>query len=286
MRLTKEAPSLDDDAALRWPAERFFWAIIEAPAGLCKRAGALPQSLVPDLASQVPAPVEDLHAVCAPLGEGRIVACAAVRIDLNGTDGALSLTPECFPAELDLAGLDPSILNLLVGPFEPLTLRRARGRRLLTRAGFVLVLLGLVTVGSLRRAAHAHAVTAAAAGAAKGLLALLGPSTTQPSLRAELDSLSRSAGFDLASRRSPDAAAGLEAVLSVWPSAIQSRPQSVSIGPDGVSIAVLVPGNPADFVSALRPLAGWRLDEPSLVSVGAQTRINLHLRATQEAKRP
>ena len=78
----------------RWPAERFFWALLEAPG--YTRAGELPIGLRQALEDEVPA--EDLHAVCAPAADGRLIVCAAPREVLRAVNPG-GLRTETAPAE-------------------------------------------------------------------------------------------------------------------------------------------------------------------------------------------
>jgi hypothetical protein len=59
----------------------------------------------------------ELHAVCAPIGEGRLLVCAARRDDLARLPQQfLSVIPEAVP-EFGSAATARS-LNLLIGSFE------------------------------------------------------------------------------------------------------------------------------------------------------------------------
>src|SRR5688572_9736838 len=108
---------------LRWPAERFYWAVLEAPGWA--RSGPIADGLRGPLADEVPTSL-DLHGACAPLGDGTVLACAAPASEIEALRAtALSLTPESLP-DFARGRCDPSVLNLLTGPFEPLPVRRAR----------------------------------------------------------------------------------------------------------------------------------------------------------------
>lgn len=280
--------SPDHAGEVAWPPERLLWAVIE-PSGAgpiaWKRDGEIPPGLLVDVADQVPVPVEDLHAVGAAAGDGRLVVCAARRIELvalHAEGRASSLVPAAIPPEIVGAGeLDPRRLNLLVGAFEPIVLRRARTRRHWFAAAAVLLLAGLSTLGLWRREHSARETTRRVQSASERILSDLGlkdGGTAQ--LITELEQRRRVSGIDLASRRSPDAAAALNLVLSAWPAGTQAKPQTLSLGPEGAALSVLVPppGDAAAFLSSLRPIEGWTLDEPRLTSVGAETRLTLRMR--------
>jgi hypothetical protein len=181
--------------------------------------------------------------------------------------------------------LDPDQLNLLVGAFEPIAIRRARARRHFRAAAAVLALSVLVAIGLLRRARHDEQLTVQAQRDSSAMLAQFGFTDdiglARLRLEAELDQRRRLAGVDINLRRAPDAAAALTQVLGCWPADTPAKPQSLSLGPDGATLSVLVPppGDAAKFIASLQPVEGWTLDEPRLASVGSETRITLRLRS-------
>jgi hypothetical protein len=273
--------------ALTWPAERFLWAVIEsaeAAAAVWNRDGAIPAGLISDVADQIPAPIEELHAVAAAAGSGRLIVCLARRdelVTLTSDASARSLTPANIPPELGASDLDPRRLNLLVDAFEPLALRRARTRRHTRAAAGVLLIAGLVSIGLWRREHAALESARRAQAASERVLAELGfTDNGMAKLNAELEQRRGMAGIDLALRQPPDAAAALNLVLSAWPTESSAKLQSVGLGPDGAVLSVLVPppGDSAAFLSSLKPIDGWTLDEPRLASVGSETRLTLRMR--------
>lgn len=276
--------------AVTWPAERFLWAVIEsagAAAAAWKRDGAIPAGLLSDVADQIPAPIEDLHAVAAAADHGRFIVCLVKRDDLitlTSDESMRSLTPASIPPEVDTSGLNPTRLNLLVDDFEPLALRRARVRRHVLAAAAVLLAAGLVTLGLWRREHAALDAVRRAQNASEKVLAELGfkdgGGGGLAKLNADLEHRRSMAGIDLAQRQPPDAAAALNQVLSAWPTESSAKLQSVGLGPDGAVLSVLVPP-PSDstaFLSSLKPIDGWTLDEPRLAIVGSETRLTLRMR--------
>src|SRR5690606_27182718 len=129
---------MDAPSHPRWPAERFYWALIQAPGYTAR--GELPPGLRPALEEQVPVPVETLHAVVAPASNGALLVCAAAKSELESLAGdALSLTPAALPAFAVDLGIAPDDLNLLVGALEPRAIRRGRAcRRLAALTAVVL----------------------------------------------------------------------------------------------------------------------------------------------------
>ncbi|MCW5775667.1 MAG: hypothetical protein KIS87_04375 [Phycisphaeraceae bacterium] len=260
--------------AERWPCERFFWSVLDAPGW--SRAGPLPPGLLPAFADDVPADADELHAVCAPAGDGRLVVCAARRADLAQPARTLrSVTPERLPDALD-ATADPRSLELLCGPFEPRCVRRARLRRHAHAAGILLLCAALVAVGLARRAAHWSRVATDAHDACLAFAEAAAPGIPPEALAAEL---ARLRALSAAAVRTPrDASLLLAAVLNAWPDDVAAEPQGLTVSQEGASVSVSVEGDPAPFLAAFRAPHGYRLEDPRLNASRGVTRLALRLR--------
>ncbi len=264
---------------LRWPPERFYWSVLEAPG--FKQAGPLPIGLRPALDEDVPGEPEDMHAVCYPMGDGRLAVCAIAKADLAGIDAdALSLTPARVPPFLDGA-VSPDPFNLLVGDMEPAPIRRARLRRHAVRAAIALLCGSLVTAGLLRRTAHWDSIAASAAQAGDMVVTAVDPAGTAQGLALELARLRRATETVSRARPTFDAALALADLLKAWPVGVPSKPQSVTVSGAGATISVAVEGDAAPFLKALAPPPGWTLEEPRLSAVENITRLTLQLRPSQ-----
>ncbi len=262
---------------LRWPAERFYWALLEAPGWV--RPGPIADGLREPLADEVPGEVE-LHAACAPLGDGTVLACAAVVTEVEPLRAeALSLTPEDLP-EFARGRCDPSTLNLLTGPFEPLPVRAARRRAHALAAGTVAACALLAAFGLMRRAEAWRADEQAARDAAVVAIAAAAP---DGDLLAERDRLLREAQRAAAQRHANDAAADLASVLDGWPARASCQVQSIGVNAEGASVAVTLREDPGAFLGALSPPDGWALDEPRLnAGAGGETRVSVRIRPLRE----
>lgn len=267
---------------LTWPASRFYWAELEGPP--IRRPGPLPPGPALLFQDDVPVEVAALHAVAAPLPEGRLAVCAAARSDLAELPAStIALTPESLPPHLDGRGLTPESFDLLVGDFEPAPLRRRRlGTHALAAAATLLCGL-FVAAGLDRRAAHWDATAAAARGAAARLLASVAPGRDAGDLAAELTRL-QTIRQGLAIAPPPrDASLVLASVLDAWPASVPSAPQSLSVGPAGVVLSVAVEGEASAFLGEFRAPPGWTMEEPRLNASGRVTRLSLRLRALEAA---
>ncbi len=259
--------------AIAWPEDRFYWSVLDGP-GI--KAGPLPLGLWSTFEEDVPCAPESLWAVCAPIDGGRVVVCAAARDLLAAVDPAITeLTPASVPAfagEVDLAGL-----NLLVGPFEPRSLRRARVYRHAFMAAALLMSSALTGIGLVRRGSAwtleaAHSKTTAAS-----VVASIGPSLgwSVDDLALELKQRREATPMDV--KAPGDAALTIAGLIARWPTEVPSKPQSISATGESASISVTVAGDPSKFLSALKAPEGWTLEEPRLASIDTTTRLSLEL---------
>ncbi|HMN39727.1 MAG TPA: hypothetical protein PKE29_02710 [Phycisphaerales bacterium] len=258
-----------------WPPECFYWAELDA-CGWSGR-GPLPPGLLAPLAEQLPVELADVHPVAARLDTDRVLICAVPRAALAELDASmLELKPAALPPGTG-AGASVNDLNLLVGEFEPAPVRAVRRAR---HAHFALTLLfcaALLAAGLVRRGVCASAAGAAAARASDEIL------RSAPEHRD--DALARNARAmqaiaDAARRVRPptDASPALAELLKSWPTSVPSKPQSISITPDGISLSVVLDGDAAPLLAAFKPPPGYVIDEPRLSSAGTVTRLSLHLR--------
>jgi hypothetical protein len=249
-----------------WPAERFYWSVLDGAV----KAGPVPPGLLAALEGDLPEPLEHLHAVCAPIGEGRVIVCAARRAELAQVRSP-RLTPDRLPP---CAEGDASALNLLVGEFEPRVFRRARARQRLIAMAAVIVCALLVMLGLWRRArvwdVEAADARRAQAALLRGVGALSTEALAQDLARTRRDSAGRV-------MPPPDASLTLASVLSSWPR-VPSKPSSLSIAEKTASLAVSVEGDASPFLSAFKAPPGWTLQEPQVSAMGALTRLTLLLK--------
>ncbi len=256
------------------PCERLFWCVVDAPS---VRGGALTAGLWPLLEDELPVPIEHVWAVSTPIDGARLLICAALKSELRAlcAQGG-TLTPDKTPPFA--ASVDPLLLNLLVGPFEPAAERTARRQRRWFSAAAALVTAALLGVGLERRTAfwleEARGADAAVSSAISSLATK--PGWSKDDLAMEL--LERRQAAPIEVPTPGDAALAVAALIGRWPAQIPGRPQSISASGDTAAATVLVPGDAAAFVAGLKPPEGWRLDEPHLASVDKVTRVSLQIR--------
>ncbi|MFG0282916.1 MAG: hypothetical protein ACF8R7_00700 [Phycisphaerales bacterium JB039] len=257
------------------PPERFYWAVLDEPC---------PRRLSPRrrarlgfaFESVLPVPIESVHTAYIPIPGGAL-ACAMERSDLEQAraDGAISLTPASMP---DGAGdrlgndLPPQRLNLLTGPFEPLSLMRRRRRRAVEAVAAMLLVTAALAIGIQRRIAASSASAVAADQLRSALLAEVLPrdptSTQAPELRlvAELRRLQRTRAAPSGAIAATDAAAPLAALLAAWPADLHVRTRQVRATPTEIQIQVALDAiEDADaLAAALGAASGWEARLPQV----------------------
>ncbi len=296
---TTTIPSVQGDTSetVTWPADRFYWSLLNAPMGRAlssQRAAPLPPGLCAAMQDDVPTPMEDLHAVGIRLdatnnGSNKVLAVAVRREALAELSSATrTLSPASIPP-LDerLEQLEPMRLNVLVGMFEPRAIRRARALRHLLGMAAVLAAAGLLSAGLHRRAEHAASLADAVDAQSASLLSHAAESgvTDQRTLERELAQARalRTAMRD--PQATADAIPALLSVLRSWPTSASATPQTLGVsGANGgeATLSVSVEGDPAEFLRQLTPPDGWTLDEPRLNASGSVTRVVLTLRRAKE----
>jgi hypothetical protein len=264
---------MEASTIITWPPERFFWAILDAPAWT--RAGPVPPGFLDAVAEDLPVPVDDLHAVGVPLGDGRVLIVAALKDELAHVPiETLALAPASPPPEL--IGVDVSTANLLCGPFEPPTCRAARVRRHGSWAALTVTCAVLVTLGLERRARHweatANRAKAAWTEAVHGRVPGTDPDVGAFKLSRQAEFTGAAATIPLV----PDAALALAELLDVWPTSVAAGPQSISIRNNAATVSVVAADSSA-FLREFAPPMGWTLDQPMLSAVGDGQRLTLTL---------
>ena len=271
----------------RWPVERFFWSVVEAPGW--KASGVLPAALLEKFGEELPVDLATVHAVGVPIGDGMVLACAVPADELANLDpGALSLTPMGVPAFVDAAdrSLLAEQLNLLIGVWEPRPIRQARMRRHVFAAATVALCGLLVAVGFARRAAHDEASRTFAASESKRVLSSVLPGGTIETLEAELRKVELAADVRKQVGRGADAGIALGDLLKGWPKDVPSKPQAIAVTPLSATVSVAVEGDPSPFLRAIRGPDGWAMAEPRLNAADNITRLTLQFQPAKNGATP
>ncbi len=261
----------------QWEPSRFYWAVLDDP-GWSGR-GPIPEGLLAALDEELPLPVEVLFPVAAPMSGGGLLVCAPRRSDLDELDSAtLTLRPSHLP-DFAAGRCDPESFNILVGPREPRPVRRTRARIHALASLTLLACAAILAVGLARRAEAWRTESKATTDAAAAASAIVLPDGGDP--QTELVRLKELAAARPA-RSSINAAADLASVLAGWPAEAHATTQSIAIGQSGATLSLTVEGDPTAFIGAIRPPAGWEIDEPRLNTNDKVTRVTLRLRPREE----
>ena len=295
-----------DAPHLRWPADRFYWAILDAsslPGRLTgrsrrqhERLGYLFESVLPGVT------IEEVQAVYQrlPGDTNRLLACGITRNELEQEvdQCALTLSPQTAPAFVD-ERIEPAALNLLTGRFLPGAVRRAH-RRLTLSIGLVLtlcvvlVIVGLERRTSAQRRAHDDVLTARTAilEQALGSAAPI-PGKGIPGAGAELRvtaerrRLEQTRSHDVAVSELHDSAQVLARLLGLWPSDVPAQTESLLINSTSITIRAQVPSmtDAQRLADALAGFPNWQLHQPQSESRRDHVQVTLRLGRDQEQDR-
>lgn len=289
-----EAPSVTH---MQWPAERFYWAVLDGSAvtGINaakrrERLGYLFESVLPGVE------IEDVHAVYRAIPNQRYVACGMTRTELGDSvpPHAITLTPETMPSFIDDIGdVDPSEFNLLTGDLLPQPLRKLQRRAMLTTITALTLIALLLVVGLERRRIDfadrtavvdeqrtavyddvlgPRAITTSALPAEQILIAEL-RSLRQTRRAGKSDSGNQAAGPAMA-----DCSQVLAGLLALWPADIPTQTDSITVTATVITARADVESmtDAQRLADALGSLDGWQLQQPQ-TQAGA-TSVNVTLR--------
>jgi hypothetical protein len=262
--------------------DRFYWAVLDA-GGLPKSIGGPSRDQLGYLfESQLPLPIDQVHAIYEHASGGRYLACGMDREALRcASVEALSLSPAALPEFIEGRGSvdlrDGKRLNLLTGDFTPPHVRSQQRRWTIQVAAIMLAILAVIVGGIERRRAAllrgSQDVRMVRASLIDRLIGPLDPRASQPPdllMTAELRRLQRTRLPNVPPEaRPPEApeagppeadastANSLAALLAIWPPGIHTRTQSLVVTEESISLRVDVPSS-ADaesFIAALQLFA-------------------------------
>lgn len=254
----------------RWPADRFFWAVLAPDVSVREKleAPSVRAELDDLLAAHLPLPAETVAAAYAQLPDGRVLACAASSEQIRAeASGAVTLTPidlPCWLTAMPEGGL--AALNVLTGPFTPRAVASARLRVPMIGAAVVTLASAIACLEFANRIAttntaivHASDATRALADsqAARGIPPSIEPLELRAAAEAVRLRATRAAGIrDGAS----DASTMLESVLRAWPADGSANLLNLRSSPSGVMIVAVAP-RPDDanrLIQAMSSIRGLR----------------------------
>ena len=289
-----------DAPHLRWSADRFYWAILDAsslPGRLTgrsrrqdERLGYLFESVLPGVT------IEQVQAVYQrlPGDTKRVLACGIARnvLEQEVDQCALTLSPQTAPAFVD-ERIEPAALNLLTGRFLPGAVRRAH-RRLILSIGLVLTLCAVLVIVGLERRTNAQRraqddVLTARTAILEQILGSAAPipgagAGAELRLTAERRRLEQTRSQDVAVSELHDSARVLARLLALWPSDVPAQTESLSISSTSITIRAQVPSmaDAQRLADALARFPKWQLHQPQSESRRDHVQVTLRLGRNQE----
>lgn len=295
-----------DAPHLRWPADRFYWAILDTstmPGRLTvrsrrqhERLGYLFESVLPGVT------IEQVQAVYQRLpGDAkRVLACGIPCnvLEQEVDQAALTLSPQTAPAFV-AERIEPAALNLLTGHFCPGSVRRAH-RRLILSIGLALTLCAVLVIVGLERRTSAQGraqddVFTARTAILEQVLGSAAPISgkgipgagAELRMTAERRRLEQTRSHDVAVSELHDSARVLARLFALWPSEIPTQTQSLSISSTSITIRAQVPGmaDAQRLAYALARFPNWQLHQPQSESRRDHVQVTLRLGRNQEQDR-
>ncbi len=285
------ASTSHDTLHLRWPAERFYWAILDTSSmpvsvrSRQERLGYLFESVLPGVA------IEEVQTVYQPLpgDTKRILACGLPKKVLEDEvdPSAVTLTPESLPSFLE-GSIDLARLNLLTGSFLPQAVRHLRRRWRLHVCLILTFCAALLIVGLERRTSvHRRTINDLTAAHDTIIKQVLGSDTAFPEalpgagelrLIAQRRRLEQTRSYDLPINEIDNAAAILARLLALWPQDLHIQTQSIAITTSSITARASVPtmADAQTLADAFTSMNGWRLRQPQ--SEARRDRIDVTLR--------
>ena len=273
------------------PPTELYWGVIETSKQPPIAFGSLrtterDRRLGFQFEDVLPLPIEELHAVYSPLGQGRYAACGIPRnrIAELRSSGASSVKPEALPEpmlELDVK-LDARDFELLTGEFLPIRIERRNIRVKLEIAALIGFTAVLCSLGLQSRAADArNAEALVAARTADRYAAALGPapagSTQRPAARllSELRLLQQTRlddGEITEVEQSSDPSEQLASLLAAWPGSIRPRVEQLTVADETIALTVSLrsESDVEALLAALGTLPGWSINRSDIQRVPAR----------------
>ncbi len=280
---------LDTKRHLRWPADEFYWAVLDTSVLGSRRR---PKQLGFLFEAELPVTIDEVQAAYVPLSGDRCLACGIDRSRLVAIESeAVVLNPASIPALLE-ADVEPEQLNLLTGDFEPLPVRRLARLWQGSILSAMAVCAMLLVIGMHRRAGAAGDAAQQINLATTMVLGeALGRNVTDADvtrarliLRSRLAELRQTRQTDLSSDNATDVSGTLAAVCAAWPSELAAKIDSCVVTTNVIAISGAVPttDDAQQLAEALGSIAGWDLQQPSVESTRNTIRVSLRLTRRKE----
>ncbi len=274
----------DTDRHVVWSADRFFWALIATPgvpSSILQSTHRRRQRLAYLVEGELPLPLRQLQVVYATIDRDTTLACALPRPALAQADGAHSLCPDSVPEFLGVS-VDPRKLNLLVGDYTPLAVQSERRRwRALALVSLITCFM-LAAIDAERRIRSFQEDERQAMQRTADCFESLGfagnSGLSAARLMAELREMESAAAAQARHGMERDATPLLSSFLSAWPRELPAGFETLTIGPDSITITATVdmPSSAQQLADSLRAAAsGYTMSPAQLTGARGGTRVTL-----------
>jgi hypothetical protein len=278
--------TLDASAALQWPADRFYWVVLDRQDSLSATPTVI--ELQESLQDDLPCAASDLAFTVNSMSSDHLLVCGVPK-ELLGSlpPHIIHCGPASFPEWLKTSHSEnlPQLgeINFLTGPFTPPFIRRHQRHRALWLSGLTLAATLLLAIGLHRRANHAESLAGKYQSQLKAVASqTLGTPVTASQaadllkVRLDRNEILQRAG----TQTSVDIGSVTAQFLAGWPSDLPETPrvEILSASRDQLSLSITTPGDPQELITRLKPPTGWKLLEPRLSARGTSTQIQLEFR--------
>lgn len=276
----------EERAVHRLPAVSLYWCVLDLgalPGGGVRRPSTEQLGFL--MERHLPLPLESVHAVYVPLGDDHVLACAIevemLRKKLAGEPDLAAVVPDVVPSIVApdrVAHVDPTTLNLLVGPYAPKSVRRRQRRATWETLAFLALACFAVLVGAERRMQALREEADRLLGATDSVLRRVvasvtnGASGAQPAelrLLAEvrrLDQTRVGSGGEMTGLARP-ADRDFESLLRQWPRDLHTSTETITVTGSSLTVRVIVPFDEVEQLTrAFQAWDDWTLRQPEVAN--------------------
>lgn len=275
-------------------AEDLYWCVVDPQtlpqrvrtASDIRRAKEALDALFEEV---LPCSLSEVHRVYAPVGDGRVIGCAAskVRVDELQSEGRISALPDRIPPQFEVTSeAVRDCLNLLSGQYEPPAISARRRRfAVASSIAWIAAALMLFVGGHLKsrekqiKARGLNDRTEALMASVVGQRAQASGQPTVALFQSEWNEARRAAVPETEESTDPDLVEQFAVLATAWPTepARRLRRLEVSIGRILILAATDDAEAAAEFFAAFRNVPGWTPKVPSVTPSEGESLVRIEL---------
>ena len=283
-----------------WPADRLYWAVVDARENLGLTRTAAAEALSYRVEPLIPQNLDELQLVWMRVRRKGFVVCAGDRAAIEAyvaETGASTLVPDSIPdvvgsrcIALEMEGVAPERFNLLTGALEPTAVARWRtmSRRVVAIAALIWLVIVCLAIDRRRHVVESEQLQldqSTVAFVEDTLRGLPSSQVLPPLLRldAELRSLRQTRTRSIPTE--DDAVPVLAALLSQWPppEEVRLEAETLHVQHDAAHVVARVHSSAQvqELAGRLARVDGFEIDQPSVQSAGNMFRTTVRLERTK-----